>query len=104
MPEADRVAAPANRARWERHQALIADLDQRALAHHGDVQALTDEAVALVARTLEVDLVAIGELLPDAPALLIRAGGSRSACSAPTSSRTALRHHVVELRDAPRDR
>jgi PAS domain S-box-containing protein len=70
----DRNRASADRARWERHQALIADLDQRALAHHGDVQGLLNEAVALVARTLEVDLVAIAEPLPDAPALLIRAG------------------------------
>ena len=46
-----------------RQQALLADLTLRTLAD-GDVQALMDDAVALVARTLEVEMCTVGELLP----------------------------------------
>jgi PAS domain S-box-containing protein len=65
--------AEAQLARWAQQQAVLADLGQRALA--GDaVQGLMDDAVAVVARTLDVELVAVVELLPGARQVLIRAG------------------------------
>ena len=71
---AERHRAEAERARRAREQALIADLGQRALANFDDVQGLMDEAVALVARALDADLVMIGESLPESGMLLARAG------------------------------
>src|SRR5205085_1748569 len=56
-----------------RQQAAVADLGQRALART-DLSALLDEAVALVARTLEVDYCALLELVCDGAALRFRAG------------------------------
>lgn len=46
-----------------RQQALLAELTLRNLAN-GDAQALMDDAVALVARTLEVEMCTIGEVQP----------------------------------------
>jgi PAS domain S-box-containing protein len=54
-------------------QAVVAELGLRALAND-DLQDLMDEAVALVARTLEVEYAKIGELLPGGEELLLRAG------------------------------
>ncbi len=56
-----------------RQQAVVADLGQRALAGT-DPARLMDEAVALVAQTLEVELCKVLELLPDGTALRLRAG------------------------------
>lgn len=53
-------------------QAAVADLGQRALAT-AELATLMDEAVALVARTLTVDLCALLEVLPDGTALRFRA-------------------------------
>lgn len=54
-------------------QAAVAQLAQRALAG-ADLSTVMDDAVGLVARTLGVEYVQIGELLPDGQALLLRAG------------------------------
>jgi PAS domain S-box-containing protein len=56
-----------------RQQAGLAWLGQQALAEM-DLDALLDEALALVKRTLEVDLVKIQELEPGGQELLLRAG------------------------------
>jgi PAS domain S-box-containing protein len=56
-----------------RQQASIAELGQRALTET-DLSALMDQAVALVAQTLEVKYCKILELLPDGDELLLRAG------------------------------
>ncbi len=56
-----------------RQQAAIAELGQRALTET-DLSALMNQAVALVAQTLEVGYCKILELLPDGEALLLRAG------------------------------
>lgn len=55
-----------------RQQAAVAELGQRALAG-ADLTTLLDEAVALVARTIAVDLCALLELLPDGATLRFRA-------------------------------
>lgn len=55
-----------------RQQAAVAELGQHALAN-ADLATLMDEAVALVARTIAVDLCALLELLPDGTALRFRA-------------------------------
>jgi PAS domain S-box-containing protein len=54
-------------------QALVADLGQRALASD-DLQSLLDDAVRLVAQTLDVELAKVGELHASGKELLIRAG------------------------------
>ena len=56
-----------------RQQAALAELSQRALACD-DLSTLLDEAVALVAHTLEIEHCTILELLPDGTALRFRAG------------------------------
>lgn len=54
-------------------QAAVADLGQKALAGT-DLKELMDEAVRLVARTLDVEYAKVLELLPDGKELLLRAG------------------------------
>jgi PAS domain S-box-containing protein len=54
-------------------QAEVAQLGLRAVSD-GDLQALMDEAVELVARTLDVELAKVSELLPEGDALRLRAG------------------------------
>src|SRR5918992_3133569 len=54
-------------------QATVAELGLRALAND-DLQSLMDEAVALVARTLDIEYSKITELLPGGEELLLRAG------------------------------
>lgn len=56
-----------------RQQASLAELTLRNLAD-GDLQALLDDAAALVARTLELDLIAVGENLSDDAGVAWRAG------------------------------
>src|SRR5437764_914824 len=68
----DRRRAEEERERRARQQALVADLGLRALASD-ELQPLLDDAVGLVARTLDVELVGIAEVLPGEEALL-RAG------------------------------
>jgi PAS domain S-box-containing protein len=57
-----------------RQQAVVAELGLRTLEHNDDLQALMDEAVALVASTLEAEYSKIVELLPGGEELLLRAG------------------------------
>ena len=75
LDEADqaRQAAAAELDIRARQQAAIADLGHRALRGI-DLPALFDEAVELVARTLNVEFSKVQELLPDAKALMLRAG------------------------------
>ena len=82
----DRRAADALRRRQTRQQAAVAELGLRA-SRGRDAVALMEEAVAVVSRTLEVELVAVAELTEDASRMLLRAGtgwepgevGARSA-------------------------
>ncbi len=69
---ARRQAEAALQAR-ARQQASVADLARRAL-EGAELPALMDEAVALVAQTLEVEHGELLELLPDGHALRLRAG------------------------------
>ncbi len=75
LDEADqaRRAAAAELATRARQQAAIADFGHRALRGTG-LPALLDEAVVLVARTLNVEYSKVQELLPDRKALILRAG------------------------------
>src|SRR5215208_2059447 len=57
-----------------RQQAVVAELGLRTLEHNDNLQALMDEAVALVASTLEAEYSKIVELLPGGEELLLRAG------------------------------
>src|SRR5262249_16253795 len=70
---ADRKHAEAEAAARAREHEAIARLGETALAGSG-LQALMDEAVGHVARTLGTDLCAIQELLPDGAGLLLKAG------------------------------
>ena len=69
----ERKRAEREQAARARQQAAMAELRQRALVI-AEPPALMDEAVALVARTLDVELCAILEPLPDDTALRLRAG------------------------------
>src|SRR5262249_37723453 len=55
------------------HQEAVARLGERALTER-DLQKFFDEAVAMVARTLDVELVKILELVPGDAELLLRSG------------------------------
>src|SRR4051812_36899821 len=69
----DRKRAEEEREHGARQQALVADLGLRALASD-DLQPLLEEAVALVARTLDVERVGIAEVPPGREQVLLRAG------------------------------
>ena len=56
-----------------RQRTVLSQLSQRALVG-GDLNTLLDEAVHLVAQTLEVEYCKVLELLPDGNALLLRSG------------------------------
>ena len=56
-----------------RQQSAVAQLGQRALAE-GDLRALMDEAVDLVAKALDVEYCKVLELLPGGEELLLKAG------------------------------
>jgi PAS domain S-box-containing protein len=58
---------------WAHQQAVLADLGQRALAGN-DAQGLMDDAVAVVAEALDVELVAVAEDHRGAGQMLVRAG------------------------------
>jgi len=68
----ERHAMLAGLERRAREQAAIAELGLRALEL--DVPSLTQRAAEIVARTLEVDLCKILEILPGGAAALLRAG------------------------------
>ena len=56
-----------------KRQAVVAEIGQHALAGT-DISALMDEAVVLVAETLEVEYSNVLEFIPDSDALFLRAG------------------------------
>jgi two-component system, cell cycle sensor histidine kinase and response regulator CckA len=68
-----RLTLSEERLRAARQQEAVAHLGQQALAG-APVADLTDAAVALAARALEVDLVSLLELRPESRTLLLRAG------------------------------
>ena len=69
----DRKRAEEEVEKRTRQQAAVAELGLQASVSD-DLQALLEEVVALVARTLEVEYVKIVELLPDGEQMLLRAG------------------------------
>jgi PAS domain S-box-containing protein len=69
----ERKRAEAERERWARQQAIVADLGLRALGSDG-LDSLIDEAVRVAARALEVDLAAVAELGDGAKTVTLRAG------------------------------
>ena len=68
-----RKRAEHARERQARQQAAVAELGVRGSRADGTV-ALMEEAVAVVSRALDVELVAVAELMPDRDRLLLRAG------------------------------
>ncbi len=66
---------------YVRQQAAIADMGQRGLIDR-ELSALMDEAVVIIAQTLDVEFCKVLELLPDGSALLLRAGVGWRAGSA----------------------
>jgi signal transduction histidine kinase/DNA-binding response OmpR family regulator len=70
---AKRTRAEAETRERARQQALVAELGQRALAGI-ELDALMNEAVALVAQTTDVEYCLVLELLPDEDMLQLRAG------------------------------
>src|SRR5581483_3843386 len=76
----ERVSAEKELGVRVRQQAAVARLGQLALSAV-DLQALLDEAVRMIAQTLEVPLCKVLELVPDGKALLLRAGvGWQDGC------------------------
>jgi PAS domain S-box-containing protein len=69
----ERNRAVREHDRRAQQQSLVAGLGLRALAGD-DLQAVLDEAVAAVARSLQVTPVGIAEMLPGEEALLLQAG------------------------------
>src|SRR2546430_4534094 len=69
-----RLTLSEERLRAARQQEAVAHLGQQALAG-APVAELTDAAVALAARPLEVELARLLELRPRSRTLLLRAGG-----------------------------
>jgi len=65
--------AEAQRERGARRQGIVAELGLRALTGD-DVQAVMDEAVALVAQTLDVELAEVAELAAGGGEAIVRAG------------------------------
>jgi PAS domain S-box-containing protein len=68
-----RKAAQEEMSRHAEQQALLAELGQRALASD-DLQSLLDEAVGLIARTLDVELAGVAELVRGGEEIVFRAG------------------------------
>lgn len=69
----ERKRSEDERERRVRQQSAVAELGLRALTSD-DNEALLDEAVALVARTLDVELAGITEILPGGEEAIFRAG------------------------------
>ncbi|MCL1465441.1 PAS domain S-box protein [Argonema galeatum] len=69
----DRKQTEENLRVRNRQQEAIAHLGQRALAST-NIDTLMDEAVTLIAKTLEVEYCKVLELLPDGKAVFLRAG------------------------------
>jgi PAS domain S-box-containing protein len=69
----DRKRAEDERESRARQQGVVAELGLRALATD-DLQGLMDEAVDLVARTLDVELAGVAEIAPGGDEVIFRAG------------------------------
>jgi PAS domain S-box-containing protein len=69
----DRKAAQEEIGRRAKQQALIADLGLKALGSE-DLQLLFDEAVGVVARTLDVELASVAEMSAGSEEVILRAG------------------------------
>jgi PAS domain S-box-containing protein len=69
----ERKRAERERETRARRQALVADLGLRTLASD-DLPALMQDAVAVVAETLDAEMVEVAEVMPDGDALSLRAG------------------------------
>jgi PAS domain S-box-containing protein len=69
----ERKRAEAERESRASQQGVVADLGLRALATD-DLQVLMDEAVALVAQTLDVELAGVAEIAPEGDEVIFRAG------------------------------
>jgi hypothetical protein len=69
----ERKLAELELERRTHQQAVVAEMDLRALANNG-LQSLMYDSVALVAQTLEVEYAKIVELLPGGGELLLRSG------------------------------
>jgi signal transduction histidine kinase len=69
----DRKSTQEEMSRRAEQQALVAELGQRALASE-DLEVLFDEAVGLVARTLDVEFAGIAEMVPGGEQIVVRAG------------------------------
>jgi PAS domain S-box-containing protein len=69
----ERKRAEEELSRYAEHQALVAELGQRSLASD-DLDTLMNDAVALVARTLDVQLAAVAELPVGSDEVIFRAG------------------------------
>jgi PAS domain S-box-containing protein len=69
----ERKAAQEEMDRRAEQQALVAELGQRALASD-DLQSVMDEAVGLIAQTLDVELAGVAEMPADSEEVILRAG------------------------------
>jgi PAS domain S-box-containing protein len=69
----DRKNAEEERETRARQQAVVASLGVRALAQ-ADPQVVMDEAVVALARTLDVEIAEVAEILPGRDELVLRAG------------------------------
>jgi PAS domain S-box-containing protein len=69
----ERKAAQEEVSRRAEQQALVAQLGQRAMASD-DLQSLLDDAVGLVAATLDVALAGVAEMAPAGEEIVFRAG------------------------------
>jgi PAS domain S-box-containing protein len=84
----DRKNAEREREARARQQAGVAGLGLRALASD-DLPVLMQDAVAVVAETLDTEVVGVAEMLPDREELLLRAGvGWRSGAVGDTVAST----------------
>ena len=96
----ERRVTEDEREELARRQALVAELGLRALGSD-DLQPLLDDAVAVVARTLDADLTSVVEILPGRDELLLRAGfgweeGEVGRGTGPAGS-GSLVGHMVEV-------
>lgn len=95
----DRMASEALGRRQTLQQAAVAELGVRA-SRGADTVALMEEAVAVVSRTLEVEFVAVAELVQDGSRMLLRAGaGWRPGAvgtHSPGTGRESLVGYAVE--------
>jgi PAS domain S-box-containing protein len=108
----DRKRVEAELATRLRQQAAVAELGRRALGEP-DISVLMDDAVRLVAATLDVEFVKVLELLPGGEDLLLRSGfGWNAGCVGRATVRAGPDSHAgytlasdspVVVEDLPRE-